>query len=163
MAVAEWDSEEWRRIRDDRLQAWMLGDQEAFRVALALSTIAETWDDLLDGDRKVSEDEINTAFIAALVGLQSNQFFVRHSASLLPLMIATINAYLDANRFEKADDEKLRMMAFHLRNMGVDITIAITLLVGGFDHMRAVSAEIRQFFAHESYREWEHRHCGGDT
>jgi hypothetical protein len=51
----------------------------------------------------------------------------------------------------KSDKKHLRNLAFHIRNFGIEIHIATAFLIGGFEHMRKVSREIREFYAFEEF------------
>ena len=157
-AVLAWDSEEWRRVRNAKLLGWMNGNAEAVDTVLALSTIAETWDDLHDGDKQPTRERINEAFTLALVHLQLNAFYKANEAIFFGLIVASINAWLDANHLQGSSRTSERLMAFSLRNIGHEITMAAAFRAGGWEHLRRVSLEMRTFFAHESFDTWEHRH-----
>jgi hypothetical protein len=53
----------------------------------------------------------------------------------------------------------MRNLAFHIRNLGIELYIATAFLLGGYDYMRKVSLEIRTFFAFETFEEWELNHA----
>lgn len=155
----EWDSPAWRELRDANILRWCCGNHAAVQFVLDLNAVVETWDDLIDGDQPVSADAINAAFMRAMVGLPGNPFFQAHASALMPTVAVAINAWLDANVFEKSGDAHERMWAFFLRNLGMEVFIQVALLTGGPEHMRAVSVEMRRFFTHETYANWEHRHA----
>ena len=152
-----WDTPEWRHTRDTKLREWMLGNENAVRVCTQVSHIAEVWDDLADGDRKPAEIEIAHAFQSAMVHLQTNPFYMANHGMLMGVIVVAINAWHDANALQKGDADE-RMQAFFLRNLGLEIATMCAFLVGGFDHMRKVSLEMRAYFRHESYFDWEHCH-----
>lgn len=154
--MVEWDSKEWRVKRDAIMSTWMLGERAAVECVVMLSGIAECWDDIID-EESVSEERIHRAFTHALVGLQLNQFYERHKHMLLPVVIASINAWLDANNLQSGTRHE-RMAAFFLRNLGYELATIAAFCVGGWDHMREVSLEMRKFFWHETFEEWEHGH-----
>lgn len=153
---AEWDSEEWRQKRDAILTTWMLGDRAAVECVVMISGISECWDDLIDEER-VSEARIHQAFTHAMVGLQLNAFFDRHKGMLLPIIIASINAWMDANALQ-AGTKHERMAAFFMRNFGYELFTVAAFCVGGWSHMREISLEMRRFFWHETFEQWEHSH-----
>jgi len=153
----EWDSQEWRDSRDRNLLVWMLGDRHAASLIVDVSTMVETWDDLIDMDKDVSADEINRAFTIALVRLNNNPFFNAHKSAIMPILMIGVNAWFDANELEKSMDEAERMLAFYIRNFCYEFASLCAALVGGYDHLRRVSLEMRRFFKHESYLNWEKR------
>ena len=158
-AVLKWDSNEWRKVRDANLLVWMCGNQSAVDVVVTLSTIAETWDDLYDGDKKVPRDRLNEALSMALVKLQVNAFYKSNEAIFWSLTVAAINAWMDANELQESNLRQERMLAFHIRNFGYEIASMAAFRTGGWEHLRRVSLEMRRFFAHEDYDSWEHRHA----
>jgi hypothetical protein len=154
----KWDSEPWRELRDANLLRWMAGNADAVACFVALSTICETWDDLVDRDKPVGDAQINEAFTLALINLQVNPFYKANEALLYALIVAGTNAWMDANALQSSPDVKWRMLAFYLRNTAYELASICAFRAGGWQHLRAISLEMRQFFAHESYAEWEHRH-----
>lgn len=149
----EWDSEQWREARDAQFRAW-LGDESAVECIVMISSIVEAWDDLIDGDA-VEPERINRTFLFALVGMHRNRFWRQFGDQLLPIMMSCINAWMDSNEWQKGD-RKQRMMAFYLRNMGIELIQAAAFCLGGFERMREISLDVRKFFMHESYEDWEH-------
>ena len=158
----EYDSPQWREERNARLLEWMAGDADAVRFLLDLSALIETWDDLIDKDAPVADGAINEAFTASLVHFPLNPFYRRHQDRLTPLLIVCINAWLDSVSMQRGTDAHERMWAFFLKDYGRELFLFCAMLTGGFDHMRAVSLDMRRFFTHESYSDWEHRHGGQD-
>ena len=156
--MSAWDSEEWRAERNEHLLKWLRGDHQALAFVLTVSQIAETWDDLIDRDQPITADAVNRAFSLALVELPVNQFYRTHEGMLYPLIATAINAWLDANALELSTERARREAAFHLRNFGHEITLMAIRLVGGWEHLRSVSLEVRLYFAHEDFEGWISRH-----
>jgi len=148
-------STDWFTMRDQKGLEWMLGDTNAYSFIRALMQIIEAWDDCIDQDQPHSPDQINEAFTLALIGLPNNPFYERHKSVLMPLMVLCANAYQDSNRLAESGETKHRNLAFHLRNMALEFYPLCAFLVGGWDHMRKVSPEIREFFAFESFEEYD--------
>lgn len=153
----KWDSNDWRKLRDAKLEEW-LGEDGAKCIVL-LSTVSETWDDLIDRDKPVSGEEVTNAFLITLVQLDLNPFWKMYKSYLFPVMVVGINAWLDANYInEHKADRKHLMLAFYIRNYAAELVQIAAFCVGGFEHMRKVSLEVREFLNHETYFEWENRH-----
>lgn len=150
-----WDTEQWRAERDRRLMEW-IGDADAVRMCVQVSHIAEVWDDLHDGDRIPSQREVAHAFESAMIHLQCNPFYMRNHATLMGLIVLMANAWHDSNAWEKSAERWKVDQAFYLRNTGIEIAILAVFLARGYDAMRQVSAEIREFFHHETVQEWKH-------
>ncbi|WP_282460149.1 hypothetical protein, partial [Mycoplasmopsis arginini] len=73
---------------------------------------------------------------------------------LTPILIHTASAWLDSEILKTSKDSRQKMLAFHLRNLSLELYHATAFLVGGFEHLRKVSIEMRTYFALESYKEW---------
>ena len=77
------------------------GHEEAKRLSFDLLQLAHTWDDLVDGDKEVSGDEANTAFVACLFTVPSSPLWG------LDMQANLLNVYLrwqDANSIEANKD-----------------------------------------------------------
>lgn len=159
----KFDSIEWRAVRDQRLLGWMAGNADAVSCVVALSTISERWDDLRDGDKPVTRAELDQAFTLALIELQVNVFYKQNESLFYAIIIAGTNAWMDANEMQTDPDAKWRMLAFYTRNLSYELANIAAFRAGGWQHLRSISLEMRKFFAHESYGEWEHRHEGALT
>ena len=147
------DSPEWRKERNCLLLAWMQEDHNAYAFILQLGEVAEVWDDLIDGD-PVTPERIHGAFITALFAITGNPFFTANAGYLRPLMLAGTNAWLDSVDLERRGDNWAKVWAYALRDWYMELVPACAFLVGGYDHMRLVSLEAREFFQKETLQEF---------
>lgn len=83
---------------------WFGGNQDALNMCRLLIVLGHTWDDIVDKDKPISEDDINNAFLIALVYLPANPFYQRIQPQVLPMWITVVSAYQTANFFEKTKD-----------------------------------------------------------
>jgi hypothetical protein len=151
-------TDEWVAQNQANKQRWLLGNTDAINFIDMFFDAVELWDDLIDKDTPVSDDHINRAFTNLMFALPANEFFIAHRKYYLPLIMSAINGFHDANELCKNDSLHLRNLAFHIRNLGIELHIATAFLIGGYEYMRKVSPEIREFFAFESFEEWELNH-----
>jgi len=154
-AASTWDSAPWRRVRDANLLRWMLGNDDAVKTIVMLSAISETWDALIDGDA-VTSDEVHGAFISATISLNLNPFYKQWEPMITGAALAGLNAWMDSIALEKSESIPERMQAFYIRNYIYELVNVCAFAVGGWAHMRSVSQEMRAFFTHETYSQWEH-------
>lgn len=145
-------------LTDAKLLEWMRGNRHAVEAVKTICAICDVWDDLIDKDVALTEQQVNEAFMRALVGLYANPFYREHQASFFPILVTGINSWLDANTLEKAAGEKERMLAFFIRTYIFEVSRLAAFLAGGWDHLRRVSMEMRMHFEDETYHDWEHRH-----
>lgn len=149
---------EWIALRDVKMLTWFGGNHDAVDAVNTVCDICDVWDDLIDQDKPVTPEMVNGAFVNALIGLNANAFYRQHQASFFPLFVVGTNAWLDANELQRAATERGRMLGFFIRTFGFEIAHLTAYLTGGWDHLRAVSMDMREFFEMETYHEWEHRH-----
>ncbi len=147
----KWDSQEWRIDRDERLLRWMRGNADAADCVVALSTVSELWDDLIDRDRPVSDEEIHKGFVSVLIGLNDNPFWNGFHVKLMPIVIVGTNAWLDANKLQQSGSDNDRMLGFYIRNYCYEIASMAAYCAGGWDWLRSISMEMREFFQHDGY------------
>jgi len=151
--LAGWDTLNWRQRRDAVMLDW-LGDAAAVECLVAISTAAEAWDDAYDGDKNADFD---AAFAALFVQLPLNPFWQKAQGWLMPLVVACVNAWMDAREMEKGGHES-KVRAFMLRNLGLELVPAAVFYLHGYARMRELSMEIRAFFDHERFDDWEREH-----
>lgn len=132
-----------------------MGNMLAIDFVNQLFDAVELWDDLIDKDNEISNEHINRVFLSLFFSLPANNWFINNREYYLPLILTSINGFHDANNMAKNEKKHIKNMAFHLRNFGIEIHIATAFLIGGYEHMRKVSQEIREFFAFETFENWE--------
>jgi hypothetical protein len=94
---------------------WFGGNQDALNMYRMLVALTHTWDDLVDKDKDVKEEDISNAFMIALVYLPANPFYQKIQQQILPLWLMAMSAYNVANAFEKSKDEHGIEIAHNLR------------------------------------------------
>lgn len=155
--MSEWDSIAWRKDRDSNLRKWMKGNLFAVDTVIQLSSISETWDDLIDKDVPVGPDRVNEMLTTVLVRLTNNPFYNAYQTQFMITTMIGINAWMDANSLELAPTPKERALAFYIRNYCYEVTSVACFCATDWDWLRSVSLEMRMFFQHESYFTWEKR------
>jgi len=149
MNQLEYDSEDWRSLRNSFLHNW-IKDAPAVQFLLTIGSVAEVWDDLVDKDKEVTESEINQTFFSLLVELPLNPFFDKYKFRLIPLMVTGINTWQDSNILSKGSDND-KAMAYVLRDWYVELVMFVMYLLHGYEAMREASMDIRRFFSqHET-------------
>lgn len=111
-------------------------------------------DDLIDNmeDNKptTSPEEILRLFATA-AAIYNNPFYVKHREQLFPAVLSITNMYADSVAWEKSPIDHHRAIADILRCCGNEMFFLVALVIGGWDHMRAVSPKIRD-------RSWRLQH-----
>jgi hypothetical protein len=145
--------DEWLKEREQNKLRWFCDNVHAVMFISDFMNIIELWDDLIDKDVSLTDEDINDGFERMMIGLNINPFFVTNRNHLMPLIIHTINAYHDSEILKKGNKREM-FLAFSLRNFGLELYQACAFITGGYEHLRKVSPEIRSFFCFEDYDEW---------
>ena len=159
--VLEFDTPEWRQVRDHKLREWVQ-DESALAWFLDFCHVCEIFDDMADQDKPISKADIATALFAALVEMPTNPFFTNHRQVLAGVIITGINAWLDANELERTEyaegtkyvEMEDTIKAYCLRDFYMELLAVIIYLTAGPDQMRKVSLDVRRFFQNESFVEY---------
>jgi hypothetical protein len=114
----------------ERLE-WFGGNQEALFMVDLMIDIAQTWDDVVDKDKEVTENDINRAFSNALIYLPLNGFYRQIQYQIIPMWITVISSFETANKFERDKDEHGIELAYLLRcSVGQIIAYAMYVCTG---------------------------------
>jgi hypothetical protein len=126
------------------------GDASALDFLRSIALILHTWDDLVDRDSPVDDDDIGRAFTLALVHLPRNGFYQRNFEKLNPILIQSITNWRIATEVERAEDATTDDLtfAFIIRSTYIDLAVMSAAIIGGMDHAVKYGLRIRQW-AHE--------------
>jgi hypothetical protein len=108
----------------------MKGNKDAIRLVQMLHQIVDVWDNLIDRDEVVADDEINEMMWNALVGIPGNQFYKDLGHLLRPVIEVGIINWKLANRME-AVEGRSREIAHVIRYSIGDVVIYMMRLIGG--------------------------------
>ena len=136
------------------LREVLLGREDAVIVCRLIGQISQTWDDLIDKDRTVSDSEVNAAFTAALIRLPAQPFYREHFLELQPVMRQAVIDWQTANAMEDGGDGHDLSLAFVLRNTLVSFTVHCAFLVGGHEHAVKAAPQIRRYFHDETLEQY---------
>lgn len=127
----------------DTLLSAFRGNRDAVELAFSIARIADVWDNLIDRDKPVSNDEINQAFWIALVEIPRNPFYVRHVQDLQPLIAQSIVNYQIANTLQSEVDSEALNVANVLRYSVADVIVHMAFLCGGMSWAALVGPQLR--------------------
>ena len=127
----------------EALMRFFKDDRSAVDLALVIARISHIWDDLIDRDKPVSDDQINSAFWLALIEIPSNQFYQRYGDTLRPVMATAILNWHAANEFEKRGELAGLEIANAIRYSAADVMMLMAALTGGPEWGAKCAADIR--------------------
>lgn len=129
---------------DEFLRYAYQGNSDALRLGMDVIAIADTWDNLLDGDKEVSKEALNGAFIRALIDIPANPFFHEYALQLVPIFRAVIVNWFIANDYEASGSQKDLVAAHTLRYAPLDVLTNSIAIVGGIAWAAEVGPELRR-------------------
>lgn len=127
----------------ERLAFIFKGDTNAVQLVLDVAKMSHIWDDMIDKDKPVSDEQINWAFWAAMVGIPSNPFYQAYRHELIPIFDLGIFNYIAANELEKGD-QMSREAAHAARYQIGDVAITIARIIGGREWAMKYAPEIKR-------------------
>lgn len=125
------------------------GNKDAESYLLSLSYAMRIFDDLIDKDYPVSDKQICRAFFILMAELWLNPFFRRHAYLLIPLHIASYNAFMESNLWAKSEDKLKKIYAHVMKDFVDEIFGMVAFLAGGYNHMREMSLKTKEIFLEE--------------
>jgi hypothetical protein len=133
----------------DFLRHALKAHEPAVQYCQTLFQISQTLDDLVDGDKPVSQSTIVSAFWKALIELPANPFYRQNELYLRPLMAGALQDWRDSVMLERSDSEHLKTLAFVLRDQLTGVVIQCAYLVGGEQWMTKIGPQARVYFQDE--------------
>lgn len=130
---------------------WVKGDAAAADFIDMATNIAHVWDDLIDRDKDVGDDEISNAFFQALVRLPRNAFYRKHFDHLNSVLINSISNWQVATKLERLGGPYETSIAFVLRSSYIDLVTQSALLVADQKWACQVGEEARRLTHGETY------------
>jgi hypothetical protein len=151
----EYDTDTWRAERNAKLLGWV-GDANAAAFLLLFSDMCEVFDDLIDKDKPVTDEDIIRTLFSAMVDIPMNPFFAQYRHQIVPVVITGINAWLDANKLERGSKDD-QVLAYVLRDWVIELVMFVIYLTRGRSYLHSVSMDVRSYFNHhetlDQYRE----------
>lgn len=102
------------------------GNESAVELAELLGGISQTWDDLIDCDNPVTQDDVNEMMLDALVRLPRNEFYRQHKDTLDVLIEQAIDTWHEANDLEAKGE--LLLVAYTIRSAITPVIVRMAYL-----------------------------------
>jgi len=139
-------------IDRERLLRWLKNDKDAVDYVELVCAAAHFWDDLIDRDQDLSDDEINKAFFQMLVRLPRNPFYRKHFDHLNSILLNAVSNWQVATKLERDGGDYETSIAFVLRSSYVDLVTQSALLIAGQQWACKVGEEARRLTHGETYQ-----------
>lgn len=138
-----------REAQRQALEGWFPDHPEVLAFIDDVGAITQTWDDLHDGDRQVSQGRLFFAFWRAISGLQRNTFYQRHIGELLPVFELGMLDWHAANVMEAGGKSRDLYLSYVLRDSIVGLVVSCARIVHGAEPAYKLAPEIRRLFHHD--------------
>ena len=137
---------------------WFGGNKAALNLFFSLVDLMQIWDDLIDKDRDVSQQEINNVFLTALVYIPANPFYQSIRVEITPMFMTAVAAFEVANKFEQDKDEHGLEIAHNLRFAVGHIVVFMVQACIGYKKAMELLPEIWKIIVNERYEEYRKEH-----
>ena len=121
-----------------------LKNRDAIDFIQRIGKVFRTWDNVWDGDKPYTKEDLDDNFAELAFGLNDNSFFRRYRAILTAQIFIAWNAWKDSNVWIESGDRHENVCAWIIRDYCNEIVMLCAYLVGGVKHTRRVSLEIRK-------------------
>lgn len=130
------------------------GDQAAVSYVLLVARIVDVWDNLIDKDAPVSNDDINDAFWLMAVEIPRNHFYRANIDDLIPVTATGIINWLAANQMERQSEKIALEIAHVIRYSIADVALLAAALCGGRKWAEEVGPELRLRAQRSDFKEY---------
>lgn len=135
----------------EQLLTWFKGNAAAADYVDMVCRIAHLWDDLIDRDKDVPDEDINHGFFEALIRLPRNTFYRTHFDHLNAVLINAVSNWQIATKLEREGGNYEKSIAFVLRSSYADLITQSALIIGGEKWACQVGEEVRKATHGETY------------
>lgn len=125
------------------------GNAEAVDFLNRWSNYVHAIDDIID-ENKSPEFIVST--FARSIEIHTHPFWLKNLAALRQVELHANNIYADTVNCEKSDEPWKKHFADWGRHGATEMVLAVAGIVGGYEHMRAISLEMRKlcYFEHHA-------------
>ena len=137
---------------------WFGGNKDAIDVYLLLQKLVDVWDNMIDKDKLVSDDEINDCFLTCLFRLPLNPVYSKIQQHVAPMWLGVVSAYEAANKLEKTKDEHCLAISHILRYSIGNIIAYMMMYCVGIEESRKHIPNMWASLVAEDYETYADEH-----
>jgi len=127
----------------DPIAQWVSRELAEHPAALRFLDIVyraiEVWDDIIDRDNSVTDEDVHSAFTALLIELPFNPFFEQHKAALCPMIMVVITSWHAANALPRTGAHGAQ--GYTLRKEFINLCLMVVGFLLGPKRAREVAIE----------------------
>jgi hypothetical protein len=137
---------------------WFGGNKDALSLFHSLVDLVHIWDDLIDKDKPVNDEDINKAFLIALVYMPANPFYQSIQQQILPMWLTAASAFEVANKFEKTKDEHGIEIAHNLRYAAGHVVVYMSIMCNGYEKAKQFLPTIWKTIVDDRFDDYRKEH-----
>jgi hypothetical protein len=137
---------------------WFGGDQNAILLYEQVVELAHIWDDLVDRDKPVSNEQINRAFHIALFLMPANPLYDQLRHVFTPMWAVVAHAYTVANHFEAEKDLQGLEISHNLRYAGGHLLAYLMVVCIGEQEARKHMPDLWKEIVNERFQDYLEEH-----
>ena len=151
-------------MRDDAEEVAMLTellkDGNAVNWVMDFARMTQVWDDLIDKDVTTSDESITRTFMALLLTMPTNPFYMAFQPALTTLTYSVILDWLTSNQLAGTGEMETRI-AFVIRDSLAGMIVQVAAMLHGHDYAMQHAAEVRRYFHDDGYDGFVEEHANG--
>lgn len=145
-------------VTDTQRLEWFGGNVDALNMYRMFIDLSHVWDDMVDKDKELTEDQTNNAFLICLVYLPSNPFYQLIQRDIMPMWISVVSAFQAGNKFEKDKDEHGIEIAHNLRYAAGHILAYAVHVCVGPEKAKEIVPELWKDIVFERFDDYRKEH-----
>ena len=130
------------------------GNLDAYNYICKIRFIAHTWDELVDRDRPISSQTINTCFWGLLFELHSDPFYLANITFLRPVLMCIASDWIATQELEYNPKGENDMIVSFVLRAGTSMTMSCLLLTGGLQAVYKYGAELLRLSHREKFSDY---------
>jgi len=140
-------------ITDPLVARAVQGNASAIEFLHDIARVLHVWDDLVDKDKQLTDEDIHEAFWLTLIAIPNNAFYATHRSVLQPILVNAIVNWRIANNIERMEspDAGALMIAFITRSSYVDLATMSATLIGGVEWGVEQGGKLREWVHDEGF------------
>lgn len=153
----------WETYSYEGLTQLFGGNDDAVRLMADLSRCAHLYDDLIDGDKTLNQDDVHDLMWRLLFSLPENPFYRQHQDLIRPVIATGIMNWRAANSIETNGNEEELRIAHVIRYSIADVALLILIILFGQEEAAKRSRSVRLMAQNDTWANYrsEHIHSKG--
>lgn len=150
----------WETYSPEGLLSLFDGNEDAARLMVDLSRWAHLYDDLIDGDKAVSQTDIHDLMWRLLFSLPENPLYRQHQDLIRPVIATGIMNWRAANSIESCGTEEELRIAHVIRYSIADVALIVLVILFGHEEAARRARRARLMSQNDTWGNYLSEHGG---